>query len=132
MIQKGKRGQEGDVKIHPMVHDLKVWPMYFEPLIKGIKTFELRKADRDFQVWDFLDLREWDPVKVEYTGRECSAAVIYILDGPMAIEGMCLMGLHLVRDKSMRTYSREVLEEFKNVIQYGMDCQRIFEAKGML
>jgi hypothetical protein len=29
-----------------MVHTLKTWPDFFEPLFSGIKTFELRINDR--------------------------------------------------------------------------------------
>ena len=35
-----------------MVHELKCWPEYFEAVISGAKTFEVRKNDRDFAVRD--------------------------------------------------------------------------------
>lgn len=44
-----------------MRHDLKTWPTYFERLLDGSKTFEVRKDDRGYQAGDRLILREWDP-----------------------------------------------------------------------
>ena len=42
-------------------HNLKIWPDQYALLRSGLKTFEFRKNDRDFQVGDILLLREWDP-----------------------------------------------------------------------
>jgi hypothetical protein len=70
------------------VHELKIWVEYFEPVAKGVKTFELRKADRDYQVGDILKLREWDPNIKDYTGQRVDMKVTYILDGSLAPEGM--------------------------------------------
>lgn len=49
-----------------MIHDLKITPKYFDDVWNGIKRFELRKDDRDYQIGDTLLLREWDGEK--YTG----------------------------------------------------------------
>lgn len=63
------------------VHELKCWPELFEPLSEGIKTFEVRKDDRGYEVGDALILKEWDPEKKEYTGDGVLARVNYILPG---------------------------------------------------
>lgn len=42
-------------------HELKTWPQYFERIISGEKTFEVRKDDRGYQAGDVLVLREFDP-----------------------------------------------------------------------
>jgi hypothetical protein len=60
------------------VHDLKVWPEYFRDIITGRKHTEFRQHDRDFQVGDVLLLREWDPDKKEYTGRELRRRVAFL------------------------------------------------------
>ena len=66
-------------------HELKIWPEYFEAIIAGTKTFDLRKNDRDFQVGDILWLREWHPNGHYYSGRETMQRVTYILPHlPMA------------------------------------------------
>lgn len=44
-------------------HELKIHPMYFNRVAEGVKTFEIRKNDRDYQVGDTLLLREYDPEK---------------------------------------------------------------------
>lgn len=79
------------------VHHLKTWPEYFEAIIRGIKPFEFRLNDRDYQVGDFLDLEEYDPEKEDYTGRECGAFVTYMLtkDQFPILGGYVVMGLEL-------------------------------------
>ena len=80
-----------------MIHELKTWPQYYKPLSRGQKTFELRKYDRDFRVGDILKLREWDPDKEDYTGRDTERFITYILIGPVfgLQEGYCIMGIDL-------------------------------------
>ncbi|SFV08074.1 ASCH/PUA domain-containing protein [Alicyclobacillus macrosporangiidus] len=62
-------------------HELKTWPEYFEPLLRGEKTVELRKDDRGYAVGDTLILREYDPETGQYTGRSCTRLVTHILRG---------------------------------------------------
>jgi len=64
-----------------MTHELKTWNEYFEDVISGNKTFEIRKNDRGFRKEDTIVLKEWDPKTEQYTGREISKKVSYILDG---------------------------------------------------
>jgi hypothetical protein len=63
-----------------MIHELKVWPEYFEEIFCNRKKFEVRKNDRNFQVGDLLYLREYDPFTNEYTGRWNQRQITYILD----------------------------------------------------
>lgn len=56
----------------------KVWPKYFEEIIQGNKTFELRLNDFEIEKGDILFLREWDPETKEYTGRELEKKVGYV------------------------------------------------------
>jgi hypothetical protein len=64
-----------------MTHELKTWNEYFEDVFIGKKTFEIRKDDRGFKKEDTLVLKEWDPKKEQYTGREISRKITYILEG---------------------------------------------------
>lgn len=65
------------------VHHLKTWPLYFQAIERGDKTFELRRNDRDFKVGDTLILQEWDPRKGggNYTGRWAAFKAGYVIEG---------------------------------------------------
>jgi hypothetical protein len=78
------------------IHELKIWPRYFGPVVEGRKTFEKRKFDRDYRVNDLLLLREWSK-EDGYTGKEALAQITYILEGDFAVPGECLMSIRLVR-----------------------------------
>lgn len=56
----------------------KVWPEYFEQILNGSKTFELRLNDFDIAEGDTLLLKEWNPETKSYTGREVSKTVGYV------------------------------------------------------
>ncbi len=62
-------------------HDLKTWPRPFEAVIKWQKNFELRVNDRDFSTGDTLVLREYNPDKQIYTGRQTVRKITFILRG---------------------------------------------------
>lgn len=57
----------------------KIWPQYFDKIVSGEKTFELRLADWECNPEDILLLREWDPETKQYTGREIEKKVTYVL-----------------------------------------------------
>ncbi len=71
-------------KVEPLSfeHDLKVWPQFFIKLKSGEKTFELRRADRNYQIGDTLLLREWNPMTERYTGERVQRRITYITRGP--------------------------------------------------
>lgn len=76
-----------------MTHELKIQPKYFAEVIHNNKRFEIRKYDRDYQVGDFLLLREFE--NGEYTGN-CSELlqIVYILhDCPEygLMNGYCIL-----------------------------------------
>ena len=76
-------------------HRLKCWPEYFQALKMGLKTFELRKDDRNFQVGDILVLEEYLPDEGRYTGDELRFSVTYKLSNFVGIEpGYCVLGVH--------------------------------------
>lgn len=57
----------------------KVLPEYFEKILIGDKTFELRLADFRCEPGDTLILREWDHIDKRYTGRKIEKKVTYVL-----------------------------------------------------
>jgi len=64
-----------------MIHELKCWPKFFKAMVDGVKTFEVRKNDRRFEVGDELLLREYDPAKQELSGQTYIVSISYILPG---------------------------------------------------
>jgi hypothetical protein len=75
-------------------HKLKIWPEPFAQVCDGLKRFEFRKNDRDFQQMDFLLLQEWDPKTEKYTGLEATYLVLYIMKEGFGLpEGYCIMSL---------------------------------------
>ncbi len=56
----------------------KVWPEYFEKILSGDKTYEVRLADFECNPGDILVLKEWDPKTKEHTGRQIEKTVTYV------------------------------------------------------
>lgn len=76
-------------------HYLKIKPEYYRAIEQGIKTFEVRFNDRNFQVYDILHLQEW--CGGEYTGREITVDVTYILsDEQFVKEGYVVMSIKVI------------------------------------
>lgn len=63
------------------VHHLKTWPEFFDDVVSGRKTFEIRKNDRDFKVGDEVILEEFDEVH-GYTGSRCYPLTIAYVTPP--------------------------------------------------
>ena len=79
-----------------MLYELKAWPEFFEPVLSGAKTFELRKDDRGFNEGDVLLLREFIVSEQRYTGRECRRMIVYKLpfgQVPGLKKGFCILSL---------------------------------------
>jgi ASC-1-like (ASCH) protein len=76
-----------------VTHHLKTLPEYYRAVEDGIKTFEVRKNDRNFKVGDLLVLQEWDSIN-GYSGDECCKEITYILsDTQFVKEGYVIMGM---------------------------------------
>ena len=56
----------------------KVWPEYFQKIVDGVKTYELRLADFECRPGDTLALKEWNPQTQQYTGRVLEKQVTYV------------------------------------------------------
>lgn len=100
-----------------MRHELKTWPIFYNAILDGTKTFECRKNDRDFKVGDTLVLKEFDPeapvytsncksgncrpprktgmTTPKYTGRQITKQVSFVLKGEEfgIKDGFAVMGL---------------------------------------
>jgi hypothetical protein len=101
-----------------MIHELKTDPEVFTHVYNGLKDFEIRKNDRNFQESDTLILRETkhsgrsmkEPAGLSvgekkplvYTGREIECEVNYILHGPIygLMDGWVIMGIEVMKHSS--------------------------------
>lgn len=90
-------------------HDLKTWPVYWDAIADGRKTFEVRRNDdRGFNAGDEVLLRNYDPEKGAYVSprypsgrssiatdaRTIRARVSYVLSGMGLDPGFVAFGLH--------------------------------------
>lgn len=62
-----------------MTHALKTSPTYFQAVVKGEKTFEVRKSDRNFKEGDDLLLQEYDEVTGKFSGEEWKGKITFML-----------------------------------------------------
>lgn len=61
-------------------HQIKCWPVYFDAIRRGEKTFDVRRDDRGYQKGDVLKLcrtRETDKHTIEY--HDIGAEPAYVL-----------------------------------------------------
>jgi len=71
----------------------KIMPEYFQAVVDGLKTFEIRKDEDGVQAGDRLQLMEYDGER--WTGRVCLCDVKYVLrDCPQfgLMPGYCIIG----------------------------------------
>lgn len=73
-----------------MEHDLKILPDYFGEVRSGLKTFEIRKNDRNFRLGDRLFLREYKNGK--FTGQVEEVLITYMTDYAQK-DGYVVMGI---------------------------------------
>lgn len=80
------------------VHNLKTWTPFFKDAKNGLKQFEVRKNDRNYQVGDTLILEEFNPNTEKYTGAWTPKLVIYKFDDTRFVkEGYVILGLQDIK-----------------------------------
>ena len=92
-----------------MTHELKILPEFFNAVSSREKSFEIRKNDRNFQVGNWLILKEWDGER--YTGNEIKRYVSYVFYGTEDFglhPDYCVMSLKI--SAPMKSYDGEVLK----------------------
>lgn len=73
---------------------LKTWPVFYQMMLDGTKTFDLRKDDRDFQAGDLVVQQEYEPETKTYTGREMTVGagrVFRNMSVPGLEDGYCII-----------------------------------------
>lgn len=81
-------------------HELKLHPKYFNRILTGQKTFEIRKNDRDFQIGDRLILREYDPEEgwPSHGSYGTIVADITYMTTAYQQEGYCVLGFKITEE----------------------------------
>ena len=92
-----------------MEHKLKIMSKYYEAILLGKKTFEVRKDDRPYSEGDALLLQETVTSDgCGYTGREMTVDVTYILrDSDYVKDGYCIMGIKIISTNKARYYGNK-------------------------
>lgn len=90
-------------------HKLKTWREFYQDVYDGIKKFEIRFNDRDFQVGDILTLIETDPNNFNAsTGRQSSYQITYILRSYDALKpGYICMSIKPISPASIALYNEK-------------------------
>ncbi len=78
-----------------MIIEKKTWKDSFDKILEGKKDFEVRLDDFEVREGDELLLREWDPEKKDYTGRELRKKVKLV-----------------AKTKEMKYWKQEDIEKF--------------------
>lgn len=77
------------------IHQIRLASMYFDDVVSGKKTFELRKNGREYKEGDFLEMLEFADGK--NTGRSVKVLVTYLLENYAGLEdGYCIMGTKVI------------------------------------
>lgn len=80
-------------------HELKILPPFYNAVVSGEKTFEIRLNDRDFRSGDLVFLKEYSKKDSCFTGRMVSAEIGFVYKGTEygVQEGYCVFSLLKVR-----------------------------------
>lgn len=80
-----------------MIHNLKILPEHFSPVVSDRKRAELRNNDRGFNEGDYLELREYIP-GVGFTGRFVVRKVVHVADVGSYLPGFVLLSMEKLDD----------------------------------
>lgn len=83
-----------DNKPDNKIHEIKIAAMYYEDVVSGKKSFELRKND-GYKQGDKLIMLEFKDGK--HTGRIINADIVYMLEDYTGLaEGYCILGIQVM------------------------------------
>ena len=83
--------QEQEEQKKERVHYIRLATQYFDEVAAGIKTFELRKNDRDYKTGDILEMNEFKEGR--NTGRAIRCRIVYMLEDYTGLtDGYCILG----------------------------------------
>lgn len=59
-------------------HEVKSWAHFFDAIVAGEKTHDLRDNDRNYKIGDYLLLKRYDNIEGCYTGAIFLVEITYI------------------------------------------------------
>lgn len=94
-----------------MLHELKQESQYYNPVRDGVKTFEIRRNDRNFKIDDIIILREWSPFG-GYRGRYLLRKITYVLHGNYGLlEGFCCLSIRPLTKEEEANHAAGIIEQ---------------------
>lgn len=95
-VHRGRQ-QDCGACVASVQHELKIEPEPFRAVHALVKTYEVRRHDRDVRVGDTLLLREYDPDRAAYTGASVRADVVHVTrPGQWGLsEGVAVYGIRV-------------------------------------
>ena len=97
-----------------LTHEIKCTADFFEEVLTRAKPFELRIFDRKYGKGDTLVLKEINGAAGEFTGREATFIISYILEHFKGLApGWCILGLQDPNDltNDEKAYVAHILYE---------------------
>lgn len=91
------RKQEAEAGQQPKerTHYIRLAATYYDDVKAGVKTFELRKNDRDYRTGDILEMNEFADGR--NTGRVIRCRVTYMLEEYTGLtDGYCILGIKVL------------------------------------
>lgn len=77
------------------VYQTRLAEMYFDDVVSGRKSFELRKKDKDYKVGDILEMLEFKNAK--HTGRVVKAEITYLLEDYTGLaDDYCILAIKVL------------------------------------
>lgn len=79
------------------IHYLKTVQPFFNEVKKGIKTFEHRRNDRNFQVGYEVILQEYDMMHNSFSGEEIKVTITYVLTNRAGLDdNFCIFAFNVI------------------------------------
>lgn len=83
-----------------MLHELKLFSIYYDDFLYNGKNFEVRRDDRPYEAGDYLWLRKWNGEI--FTGEESLVKVRYIYRGEYCKDDYCIMAIETLDSWTVR------------------------------
>lgn len=94
------------------VHELKIWPEFFQPVLDRMKYAELRVNDRNYCVGDILFLQEFIPTDGKFSGRQTVVEISHVADVSAFAPGCVLLSFNpLVTHAAKWSFNKFTVEQ---------------------